>query len=246
MSTRTLITLLFLILLLSPAPVCLAQKAPDESSESEFLSETDSVPATDKKAEKKKKNVLELDEKFFVSLGINIVTVLVIILLIYYPNTRKMEYIFTFIMFNLIIFLLTFVLKYVKLSMGAVFGLFAVFSMLRYRTAGISVRDMTYLFIFIAIGLISGIQLEYNKLAIINAVIFVATYLLDGNFIIRREPCKTIRYENMEMIVPERKEELMEDLRKRTGLNIHRITIGRIDFLRDIANVKIYFYEKTK
>jgi hypothetical protein len=244
MSIKTLVILMFMMILLSPGAACMAQKTSDDPVETEFQAESDSVQATEKKAEKKKKNVVMLDEKFFISLGINVATTLLFILLIYYPNSKKMDYIFTFVIFNLIIFLITFVLKYVKLSMGAVFGLFAVFSMLRYRTAGISVRDMTYLFIFIAIGLMSGIQLDYYKLAILNGVIFIATYILDGNFIIRREQSKTIRYDNMEMILPERKEELIEDLKKRTGLNIHRISLGRIDFLRDIATVRVYYYEK--
>ncbi|MEI7663337.1 MAG: DUF4956 domain-containing protein [Bacteroidota bacterium] len=244
MSAKTLITLLFLLLLLSPGPVCLAQKSSEEPIENELSqSENDTLSARDLKAEKKKKNVVMLDDKFFISLALDFATIFVLIILVYYPNTKKMDYIFTFVIFNLMIFLITFVLKYVKLSMGAAFGLFAVFSMLRYRTAGISIRDMTYLFIFIAIGLLSAIQLDYYKLAILDGLIFVVTFVLDGNFIIRREQSKTIRYENIEMIRPERKEELIEDLKKRTGLNIRRITIGRIDFLKDMANVKIFYYE---
>jgi hypothetical protein len=244
MSAKLLIALLFPLLLLFPGPAGLAQKIQDETTDNELvLAEIDSVPAADKKAEKKKKNVIMLDDKFFYSLAIDIGMVVLLIALIYYPNNGKRDYIFTFIIFNLIIFLITFVLKYVKLSMGAVFGLFAVFSMLRYRTAGITIRDMTYLFIFIAIGLISAIQLDYYKLAIIDGIIFAATFLLDGNFIFRRELVKTIRYENIEMIRPERKEELIEDLKKRTGLNIRRVTIGRIDFLRDMATLKVFYYD---
>ena len=239
-----MIIMLFLLFLLGPGPQCFAQKSSEDPVENELIqAETDSITVNDKKAEKKKKNVVMLDEKFFISLAIDIAMVALLIILIYYPITRKMDYIFTFVIFNLMIFLITFVLKYVKLSMGAAFGLFAVFSMLRYRTAGISIRDMTYLFIFIALGLLSAIQLDYYKLGILDGIVFLATFILDGNFIIRREQCKTIRYENIEMIRPERKEELMEDLKKRTGLNIRRISIGRIDFLRDIVNVKVYYYE---
>ena len=126
--------------------------------------------------------------------------------------------------------------------MGAAFGLFAVFSMLRYRTEGISMKDMTYLFIVIGIGLISAIQLEYYELAIINGVIIVSTFVLDGNFILKRELTKNIQYENIEMIKPENHGKLIEDLRNRTGLNIHRITVNRIDFLKDSAVIKIYYY----
>jgi hypothetical protein len=138
--------------------------------------------------------------------------------------------------------MLTFVLNQVKISMGAAFGLFAVFSMLRYRTEGISMKDMTYLFIVIGIGLISAIQLEIYELAIINGIIVFCTFLLDSNTIFKRELTKNIQYENIEMIRPENQEKLIADLRTRTGLNIHRVSVNRIDFLKDTAVIKIYYY----
>ena len=204
----------------------------------------DESAAQDKKEKKKEKKILEMNEKFVISLGINLLNVALIILFIYYPNYRKLDYIFTFIIFNLVIFLLTFVLKYVKLSVGAAFGLFAVFSMLRYRTQGLSMKDLTYLFIFIALGVISAIQLEYYELVIIHGIILVSTFVLDGNVIFKGERTKSIQYENIEMIKPENHPALMEDLRNRTGLNIHRIAIGKIDFLKDAAVVKVYYYDK--
>ena len=127
--------------------------------------------------------------------------------------------------------------------MGAAFGLFAVFSMLRYRTEGISMKDMTYLFIFIAIGLISAIRLEYYELGIINGLIIVFTFVLDSQIIFKHECSKKVEYENIEMIKPEMSEQLMEDLKKRTGLNIHRIEIGKIDFLKDSAIISIYYFK---
>ena len=237
-SAKTLATFLLLLLLVMPAKVSFSQKSDPESAQ---FDETDSG---DKTADKKKnKKIVEINDRFFISLGINLAAVLLIIFLIYYPNYRKLDNIFTFIMFNLVIFLLTFVLKYVKLSMGAAFGLFAVFSMLRYRTAGISMKDMTYLFIFIALGLISAIQLEITQLMTIAGMVVAGTFILDSKFLIKREFCKSVQYENIEMIKPGNKEELMEDLKKRTGLRIHRISIGKIDFLKDTAVVKIYYYE---
>jgi hypothetical protein len=228
----------FFILLLMPAVNSYAQ-----------VSEADAAPQEEivikeKKSDKKKdKDKIQINENFFICLAIDVVTVLLIILLIYYPNNRNKDYIFTFIIFNIIIFLLTFVLNKVKISMGAAFGLFAVFSMLRYRTAGISMKDMTYLFIFIALGLIGAIQLEYYELAILNGVIILFTFVLDGNVFMKREFLKTVQYENIEMIKPENHKLLIEDLRMRTGLNIHRITINKIDFLKDTANISIYFYD---
>ena len=245
MTTKTLITFFLFLMLAMPTAYCFAQKTEEDPTETEITqSEPDSLLSKAAKAEKKKnKNVVQLDEKFFISLGINLASILLIITLIYYPNDKKMDYIFTFIIFNLIIFLLTFVLKYVKLSMGAAFGMFAVFSMLRYRTAGLSVRDMTYLFIFIAIGLMSAIQLDYYKLIIIHGIVLSGTYILDGKLFFKKELCKRIQYENIELIKPDRKQELIEDLSNRTGLKIHRITLGRINFLKDTASIKVYYYE---
>jgi len=236
LTTKKLLFLLLVIFLAMPVKVCIPQQADNE------MSQTDESDSSYPKKEKKKK-VLEIDEEFFISLAIDVAAVFLIIVLIYYPSYRKLDYIFTFIIFNLVIFLLTFVLKYVKLSMGAAFGLFAVFSMLRYRTEGISIKDMTYLFIFIAMGLISAVQLEYYQLSVILGVLILGTFVIDGKYIIKREFYKRVQYENIEFIKPENYDRLVEDLRTRLGLNIHRVTIHQIDFLRDTAIVKVYYYE---
>jgi hypothetical protein len=244
MAAKSIITFFLFVLLTLPSSYCFSQKAEEDPAETELQqTDADSSVSKDGKLDKKKKNVVMLDEKFFISLAINIATILLIITLIYYPNYKKMDYIFTFIIFNIVIFLLTFVLKYVKLSMGAAFGMFAVFSMLRYRTSGLSIRDMTYLFIFIAIGLISAIQLDIYKLGIIQGIILIGTYILDGNLIIKREHCRSIQYENIELIKPDKKQELIQDISTRTGLKIHRIVIGKVDFLKDTAAIKAYYYE---
>ena len=135
--------------------------------------------------------------------------------------------------------------------MGAAFGLFAVFSMLRYRTEDISIKDMTYLFLCIAIGLVSAVtkikdapdSLEYIFLGGINIIILVITYLLEGKLLMKKEMAKVLVYENIELIQADKKEELMADIRTRTGINIHRISIQKIDFLKDSAQIKIYYYE---
>jgi hypothetical protein len=230
--------LLFLLMLCGPATII---SAPAQETETVFTEEVDSK---DSKSEKKKdKDVIEINARFFYTLGIDIVAMLLIIFFVYYPNYRKMDTIFTFILFNVVIFLLTFVLNKVKISMGAAFGLFAVFSMLRYRTAGIGMKDMTYLFIFIALGLISGIQLEYYELTIICGIIFIVTLLLDTKLILKRELSKNIQFEKIEMVKPEMRDLLIEELKARTGLKIHRIVINRLDYLKDIASIRIYYYE---
>lgn len=188
----------------------------------------------------------KLSDKFFIRLLIDILTMLVLVRLIYFRIYKKKDYLFTFFLFNIIIFIITYLLNKVDMSLGAAFGLFAVFSMLRYRTEGITTKDMTYLFIVIAIGLICAVsKATYFELGIINAILIGFTYALDGNWLVRNELVKNVLYENIDMIKPEKQGELLEDLRRRTGLNIHRFSINKVDFLKDTAVIKIYFYEDT-
>ena len=189
--------------------------------------------------------------KIVIRLLIDLASVFVLVRFIYYPIYKHRELFFTFFIFNLIIFLIAFILNKVEISMGAAFGLFAVFSMLRYRTEDISIKDGTYLFLTIAIGLISAVtkikdtpdSLEYLFLVGINFVILAVTYLLESNVLMKKEMAKLIIYENIEFIQSNRQEELLTDIKNRTGLNVHRISIQRIDFLKDAAQIKVYYYE---
>ncbi|HQB22194.1 MAG TPA: DUF4956 domain-containing protein, partial [Bacteroidales bacterium] len=161
---------------------------------SDGTAKSESPDIEKKKDKKNKKDVIKIDSKFFINFGINLATILLIILLIYYPENKNKSTIFSLILFNVVIFLLTFVLNDIKISMGAAFGLFAVFSMLRYRTAGMSLKDMTYLFIFIALGLVGAIGLKVQDLAIINGIIFIFIFVLDGGFIFKREYSQIVVY----------------------------------------------------
>ncbi len=191
--------------------------------------------------------VNKLGAKFFIRLGIDLVSILILLFLIYLPNNQKREYIFTFMMFNIVIFNITFLMNDVQMSMGAAFGLFAIFGMLRYRTEDISIKDMTYLFLSIAMGMVTSVTKGDWEPAIVSAIILLLTFILDSKYVLNKEMYKNILYENIEMIKPENHVALMEDLKKRTGLNIHRISVGKVDFLRDMATIRIYYYErKTK
>lgn len=187
---------------------------------------------------------VELGLTFFLSLILDLLMVFLIIRTIYYPNYRKLDTTFTFVMFNVSIFLLTFLLNQIKISMGAAFGLFAVFTMLRYRTAGISIKDMTYLFIFIATGLLSGVRLQIYELLIIYAIIYIMLFVMDSRFLIKRESTKTVYFDDIDLIHADKEKELIEELKKRTGLNIHRVSIDEISYLRDSANITIYYYSE--
>lgn len=186
----------------------------------------------------------KLSSKFFIRLFIDLASVFVLIRLIFYRNYKKADQYLTFFAFNLVIFLITYLLNKVEMSMGAAFGLFAVFSMLRYRTESISTKDMTYLFLVIAIGLLSAISKGgWDELALLNGIILLLTFLLESNWLIKKEFTKMIQYEKVELILPEKRKELIQDLKNRTGLNIHRVEIQEIDFLKDATRMIVYYYE---
>lgn len=188
----------------------------------------------------------KLPEKFFVRLLVDVLTTTILIRLIYYRIYRRTDLFLTFFGFNFVIFLITYLLNKVQMSMGAAFGLFAIFSMLRYRTEGLSAKDMTYLFIVISVGLISAIiKGSWDELGLVNGMILLVVWLLEGNLLIKRELTKTIQYDRIELITPERHEELLEDLRVRTGLALHRVEVQEMDFLKDSALIMIFYYQGT-
>jgi hypothetical protein len=188
--------------------------------------------------------------QFLIKVLINLISVSIVVGLVHYRMYKKSEFIFTYVIFNIIIFLLSYVLQSNEMSMGAAFGLFAVFSMIRYRTEDISARDMTYLFIVIALGLLNAIHKNSDtgmvsvQLLAYNGMLVLATLLLENGFFLKRELLQNVQYENIQNIKPENREVLLADLRERTGLNVHRVEIGKIDFLRDTVNVKMYYYDK--
>jgi len=187
----------------------------------------------------------KLSPKFFIRLGINLLAVIVLVRFIYFPIYRSRENVFTFFIFNLVIFLITYLLNKVEMSMGAAFGLFAVFSMLRYRTEDISIKDMTYMFLVIAMGLINAVSKgNWDELSLLMAIIILITYLLESNVLIKKEVSKIVMYENIELIKPENRAQLVADLENRMGVKINQVTIGKIDFLRDAAQVHVFYYEK--
>lgn len=195
--------------------------------------------------------IQEFATKFGVRLLIDLLSLFVLIRCIYYPINKHRELFFTYFVFNIIIFLMCFFLNRVKISMGAAFGLFAVFGMLRYRTEDLSIKDMTYLFLVIAIGLITAVTkmediayyYEFILIACVNGFVLLLTWLLESNLLIRKEAAKLITYENIELIKPARRSELVADIEARTGLKLNRFNIVKIDFLKDTALIKIYYYE---
>jgi len=176
--------------------------------------------------------------------GFNLSIAFIIIKFIYQRNhTNNLDFVFTYFMFNSLIFFFAFLLSNITINMGFAFGLFAVFAILRYRTDPIPIKEMTYLFIVITIGVInalSGAEVSYGALLFTNITLVGLTYLLEtywqNNVLILR----TVEYEIIENIKPENHDKLLLDLEDRIGLSIKRFEIQRINFLRDTVRINIY------
>jgi hypothetical protein len=195
--------------------------------------------------------LIKVLQKFSFRFLIDITSVFILTRLVYYRIYKRSDLFFTFFIFNVVIFLICFLLNKVELSMGAAFGLFAVFSMLRYRTEDISIKDMSYLFLVIAMGLIAAVTkikdtsdvYEYLFLGLINLIIIAIAFVFDTAILFKKEVVKTITYGNLDLIKKEKQNELMEDIKNRTGIEAHKISIGKIDFSKDSVQIKIYYYE---
>ena len=187
---------------------------------------------------------LEDFSKLLFKFGINFIFLIIIVRLIYYRIKDDKDYVFTFIMFNILTFFICFLLRKVPMQMGFALGLFAVFGILRYRTEAIPIRQMTYLFIVIGISMINALSnksISIFELIFTNGFITLITYLIDRVWFQTIEESKNILYEKIDLIKPENQEDLIQDLKERTGLPIHAVKIVKIDFLRDTASITIYY-----
>lgn len=189
---------------------------------------------------------------FGLRFAINLIVIYVLIRLIYYPRHKNKDFLFTFILFNVVNFLICVLLSSAKLKMGFAFGLFAIFSILRYRTVTIPVREMGYFFLSVAIGIINALavfrgnpleDIKYFPVELIlaNGIILGLVLLLDRKSNLKHQNFKEINYERIDLIQPEKREEMLQDLRHRTGLPINRIEIVKIDFLRDVAVIHAFY-----
>jgi len=184
----------------------------------------------------------KFDQGFFVRLGIDLITTFLLIKVIYFKNYKRSENLLTFFALNVVLFLITFLLNKVEMTMGAAFGLFAVFSMLRYRTENISTKDMTYIFVVIATGLVMAVSKGgWPVLALMGFIIVSLMALLESGWLIKKESAPEVHYDRIELVGATKREELIADLKNRTGLNISRVEVLHIDFLKDSARLMIYF-----
>ena len=178
----------------------------------------------------------------------NLLVAFVIIKLIYHRDYKGNDFVFTYFMFNTLIFFFAFILGNLDINMAFGFGLFAVFAILRYRTDPIPIKEMTYLFIVITIGVINALsanQVVFTELLFANFSIVLLTFLLERHWVNNLPDdglsSKTIVYNDMEMIKPENHQKLINDLAQKTGLSVISIKVGRINFIENHANIKLYY-----
>ena len=183
--------------------------------------------------------------KLLFKFSIDLLFLFIIVRVIYFRVKDEKDYFFTFFMFNILTFFICFLLRKVPMEMGFALGLFAVFGILRYRTEAIPIRQMTYLFIVIGLSMINSLankSISWLEILLANAIITIITYLIDRVWFSSIELTKTILYEKIELIKPENEQELIEDLKQRTGLQIVAVKVDKVDFLRDTAQIKIYYH----
>jgi hypothetical protein len=184
---------------------------------------------------------------FLLTFGFNFLIALAVVRFIYYPSTHNKRYVFTFLAFNTVIFFVLSFMNSIELGIGVGFGLFAIFSILRYRTDPIPIREMTYLFIIAALPVMNSAGNDsdiWPQLIAANLAILVIMYILEREWGFSYEVSKRVVYEKIELIKPENRLELIADLETRTGLKINKVIVGKVDFLRDTADLKI-FYDDT-
>ena len=185
--------------------------------------------------------------KLIVKTVFNLIIITVIIRYIYYPVTKNKDYLFTYFLISMTVFLLCVLLDSVKLQLGFALGLFAIFGIIRYRTDPIAIKEMTYLFLVIGISVVNALsnkKISHAELVFANLMIVFITYGMEKLWLLRHQSRKNITYEKIELILPEKREELIADLKARTGIDVIRVEIRRIDFLRDTANLRIFYYEE--
>ena len=180
----------------------------------------------------------------------NLLVAFVIIKLIYHRDYKGNDFVFTYFMFNTLIFFFAFILGNLDINMAFGFGLFAVFAILRYRTDPIPIKEMTYLFIVITIGVINALsanQVVFTELLFANFSIVLLTFLLERHWVNNLPDdglsTKTVVYNDMEMIKPENHQKLINDLAQKTGLSVISIKVGRINYIENRANVKLYYVD---
>ena len=186
----------------------------------------------------------EYIKDLLIAFFVNLIAIMIVVRGLYYPKCKRGEFFFTYVLIAISTFMLIYVLGDVKLKAGIALGLFAIFSIIRYRTEQVAIREMTYLFIIIAISAINGLtvsELSLGEVLIINLLFIFSIWICESKLLISHYSYKVIKYDNVSLITPDKRQELIADLEKRTGLKIEKVEVGAIDFLKDAAIIKMYY-----
>ena len=191
-----------------------------------------------------------------IRLAINTIILTLIIRFLYYPKTKRKDYLFTYYLIGFITFFLCFGLKKLDIDTGMGLGLFAIFGIIRYRTDAIEIKEMTYLFLVIGLSVVNAMlatevskdvyQINLFELGLINLAIVIMLYVLEYLWLVKHETRKIITYDRIDLITSDKYEEMKDDLEKRTGLKINRIEVGKVDFLRDVAFIQIFYFSSEQ
>jgi hypothetical protein len=177
--------------------------------------------------------------------GFNLISTFFVVVMLYARNSKRRDFYFSYFAISVAVFMLVFLLQGVTLELGFALGLFAIFGIIRYRTDAIPIKEMTYLFVIIAISVINALSkdfLGYLELTLVNILLVGALWILEHILMLRQEDSLQILYENIENIHEDKEAELIADIEKRTGIKVRRYRIDKVDFLRDVARITVYFF----
>ena len=204
---------------------------------------------------KNRNKILDLIFRFL----INTIFVLIIARAFYFPKSRRRDFFFTYILVGFAIFMLIHLMSGETMETGIGMGLFAIFCIMRYRTESVPIREMTYLFVIIAMAALNGMawdisvkkpdymsreMMSMSELILTNILFIIIVWLSEGRKIAKGLSSKYIKYDKIDLILPEKRQELIADLKARTGLDITSVSVGSIDFLKDMALIKIFFHDE--
>ena len=186
---------------------------------------------------------------FLLGFLVNFVVGLIIVRFIYYPRTKDKRFVFTYLTFSTVIYFVVSLMANITIGIGVGFGLFAIFRIVRYRTEPIPVREMTYLFVLMSLPVMNSsgmLQTAWPQLLIANAVIILVLWLLEKEWGFEYQLPRHVVYEKIELIQPSRQAEMVADLEARTGRKVERVEVGKIDFLKDTADLRVYFAKEDQ
>lgn len=176
--------------------------------------------------------------------GLDFVVISVLVRFVYFRYSPNREFAFTYFLFNILIFLVCYLMSGIDLNMGFGFGLFAMFGILRYRTITLSIKEMTYLLAVIVVAILNAVstdRITFVEILVMNLVILLAIFLMEREWYMEGEAFKLVKYERIELIKPDRRVELLDDVYARTGIRGHRYEIEEIDLVTDVAYIWVYY-----